>query len=88
MGSGPENVDEQGDSELQRLDAEIERLEAEEREVSRLREHVHDRLASFPNDVTARRERELSARRLELHGEIDRLRAERKRRLAELEPPT
>ncbi len=68
--------DEQGDPELQELATEIQRLEDEERKVSALRQQIHDRLASFPNDVTARQERELSARRVELHTEIDRLRSE------------
>jgi len=76
MGSDVQEPGEQGDPELQQLAAEIERLEAEERKVSALRQQIHDRLASFPNDVTARQERELSARRVELHAEIDRLRAE------------
>lgn len=49
-------------------------LEAEEREVSALRVKLHERLASFSNDVVQERERELSARRRELHEEIDRIR--------------
>jgi uncharacterized protein (DUF342 family) len=62
----------------------LERLEAEEQEVSELRRKVHDRLASFPNETTERQERELSARRRELHAEIDRVRVERNRLLGEL----
>ena len=76
MGSEVQEPGEQGDPELQSLAAEIDRLEAEERKVSGLRQQLHDRLASFPNDVTSRQERELSARRVELHAQIDRLRGE------------
>jgi chromosome segregation ATPase len=69
------------------LSVRLTELEAEEREVSTLRRKLHDRLASFPNEVTAKREQEVSARRRELHAEIDLLRA--KRRLAEGRvPPT
>lgn len=50
-------------------------LEAEEREVSALRAKLHERLASFSNEVAAEQERVLSARRRELHEEIDRIRA-------------
>jgi hypothetical protein len=85
MSPEPENADEQGDPTLNRLDAEIGRLVTEEEEVSALRAKIHDRLASFPNDASARHEAELSARRLELHTEIDRLRGERERRRRELE---
>ena len=49
-------------------------LEAEEREVSALRVKLHERLASFSNEVAAEQERELSAKRRELHEEIDRIR--------------
>ncbi len=76
MSQEDQEPDEQGDPELQTLVTEIQRLEAEERQVSALRQQIHDRLASFPNDVTARQERELSARRVELHAEIDRLQGE------------
>jgi len=65
------------------LDAQIEALEAEEREVSARRRKLHDRLASFPNDVTVQQEREVSARRRELHVQIDELKAERSRRREE-----
>lgn len=51
-------------------------LEREEREVSALRRKLHERLDSFPNEVTQRREREVSKHRRELHGRIDALRAE------------
>jgi len=53
----------------------LEKLEAEEREISALRRKLHDRLASFPNDVTAQQEREVSKQRRELHVQIDALRA-------------
>jgi hypothetical protein len=62
------------------LDLLLEQLEAEERELSALRRKFHDRLASFPNEVTIEKERELSKRRSELHVRIDTLRAERSRR--------
>jgi chromosome segregation ATPase len=64
----------------EQLDARIEALEAEERDVSARRRKLHDRLASFPNEVTLQQEREISGRRRELHAEIDALRAERSRR--------
>jgi hypothetical protein len=65
------------------LDALIENLEMEEREVSAQRHRLHDRLASFPNEVTSRQEEELSKRRRELHAQIDALKAQRSRRRAE-----
>jgi hypothetical protein len=67
----------------EQLDARIEALETEERDVSARRRKLHDRLASFPNEVTLQQEREISARRRELHAEIDALRAERSRRREE-----
>ena len=45
--------------------------------MSALRAKLHDRLASFENQETERRERELSERRRALHDEIDRLRMQR-----------
>lgn len=54
---------------------ELEHLERREREVSALRKKLHDRLDSFPNDVTLARERQVSAERRELHARIDELRA-------------
>jgi uncharacterized protein YdaU (DUF1376 family) len=77
--------EEESDPELKRLDREIARLVAEEGEVSALRAKIHDRLASFPNDASTKQEAELSARRVELHAEIDRLREEREQRRLELE---
>jgi hypothetical protein len=65
------------------FDAQIEALEAEEHEVSAMRRKLHDRLASFPNDVTLQQEREISKRRRELHAQIDALKAERSRRRAD-----
>jgi hypothetical protein len=56
------------------LEAQLARLEAEEREISALRRKLHDRLASFPNEVTEQQEREVSKRRRELHAQIDDLR--------------
>jgi hypothetical protein len=65
------------------LDAQIEALEEEEREISAQRHRLHDRLASFPNEVTAKQEQEISKRRRELHVQIDALKAERSRRREE-----
>jgi chromosome segregation ATPase len=62
-----------GESEAE-LKARLEKLEADEREISALRRKLHDRLASFPNEVTAEHEREISKQRRELHAEIDELR--------------
>ena len=58
------------------LAAELIALEHEEREVSALRRRLHERLASFSNEVTVERERELSRHRRELHRRIDLLRDE------------
>jgi hypothetical protein len=58
----------------------IEELEEEERALSASRRRLHDRLALCPEmggDDLARRERELSDRRRELHAEIDELRSKR-----------
>ena len=71
------------DLESDDLNVLLEQLEAEEREVSALRRKFHDRLASFPNEVTAEKEHEISERRRELHLRIDTLRAERSRRREE-----
>jgi hypothetical protein len=59
------------------LDDRLAQLEEREREVSKLRRKLHERLASFPNESTEERERELSKERQELHVEIDALRARR-----------
>jgi hypothetical protein len=55
--------------------AELEHLERREREVSAYRRKLHDRLDSFPNEVTLAHERQVSAERRELHARIDELRA-------------
>jgi hypothetical protein len=55
--------------------AELEHLERREREVSSFRRKLHERLDSFPNDVTQLREREVSAERRDLHLRIDQVRA-------------
>jgi chromosome segregation ATPase len=68
------------------LDAQLAELEAEERELSAQRSKLHDRLASFPNELTAEKERELSRQRAELHVRIDALRAERSKRRVEQHP--
>ena len=39
-----------------------------------LRRKIHDRLASFPNEVTEKQEREISKKRRELHAQIDEIR--------------
>jgi hypothetical protein len=55
---------------------ELIRLERDERQVSAIRRKLHERLASFPNQLTEARERELSIHRRELHARIDLLRDE------------
>lgn len=72
------------------LFAELEALELREREVSAYRRRLHQRLDSFPNDVTAQEERRVSTERRELHGQIDLLRAQLKPELdrREHEPPS
>jgi len=67
--------------EAEDLEQTLARLEVEEREISALRRKLHDRLASFPNEVTEAQEREISKERRELHARIDELRA----RLRELQ---
>ena len=49
-------------------------LQDEEWAVSAQRVKLHERLASFSNEVAAEQERELSVKRRELHDEIDRIR--------------
>ena len=78
-----EDPEQLSDEELDRILAE---LEAEETDVSRLRRRLHDRLASFPNEVTEQQEREVSKRRRELHARIDALRAERSKRREDAAP--
>ena len=66
---------EPGESERE-LAVELIRLERDERQVSALRRKMHERLASFPNELSEARERELSLHRRHLHARIDLLRAE------------
>jgi len=66
---------EPGESERE-LAVELIRLERDERQVSALRRKMHERLASFPNELSEARERELSLHRRELHARIDLLRDE------------
>ena len=77
-------VEEEHEPPEQLSDAELEQilveLQEEEAEVSRLRRRLHDRLASFPNEVAQQQEAELSRRRRALHLRIDVLRAERSKR--------
>ena len=56
------------------LRARLAELQKEEREVSALRVKLHERLASFGNPVAEEQEKELSAKRRDLHAEIDRIR--------------
>ena len=55
---------------------ELEQLELREREVSAVRRKLHNRLDTFPNEITAKREQEVSKERRRLHRRIDVLRAE------------
>ncbi len=55
---------------------ELQHLERREKEVSALRKRLHDRLDSFPNEVTGARAQALSAERQQLHRRIDELRAQ------------
>lgn len=52
----------------------LQELERQEKEVSKLRRQLHDRLDSFPNEALQARERLVSAQRRALHREIDALR--------------
>ena len=57
--------------------AELQRLEREERALSAVPAKLHDRIdLGFPNELTRKRERELSDERRALHRQIDTLRAE------------
>jgi hypothetical protein len=57
------------------LIAELERLEREEAQLSAMRRRLHNQIdLGFPNETTFEREREVSDKRLELHGRIDALR--------------
>jgi hypothetical protein len=61
---------------LEALAIELEQLEQRETEVSALRRKLHDRLSSFPSELTRAREREVSDERRALHRRIDELRAQ------------
>ncbi len=63
---------------LNKMLVELEQLELREREVSAFRRKLHDRLDSFPNEITAKREKEISKERRYLHRRIDMLRGELK----------
>ena len=57
--------------------AELGRLEREERELSAARARLHDRIdLGYPNELTLKRERQVSDERRALHRRIDALRAE------------
>jgi hypothetical protein len=59
------------------LIAELRRLEREETELSALRRKLHDRIDSgFANEVTLRREREISDQRQAMHRRIAAVRLE------------
>lgn len=58
------------------LAVELIRLERDERQLSAIRRKLHERLASFPNEMTEWREFELSLHRRHLHTRIDLLEAE------------
>jgi hypothetical protein len=59
------------------LIAELRRLEREEAELSALRRKLHDRIDSgFANEVTRRREREISDQRHAMHRRIAAVRLE------------
>jgi hypothetical protein len=57
------------------LEEVLRQLEREEHEVSLHRSTIHERLSSFSNSALEEQERRLSARRRELHAEIDRIKA-------------
>jgi hypothetical protein len=61
---------------IDELMLELEQLEHREREISALRSKIFDRLASFPNEITQGKEREVSAERRAIHRRIDELRAQ------------
>ena len=61
---------------LNKMLVELEQLEVREREVSAVRRKLHDRLDTFPNEITAKREQEVSKERRRLHRRIDMLRGE------------
>jgi|KBSMisStandDraft_5_1062788.scaffolds.fasta_scaffold513456_2 chromosome segregation ATPase len=54
----------------------LQELEKREREISRQRRMLHDRIDSFPNEALIAREKQVSAERKALHREIDELRVQ------------
>lgn len=57
--------------------AELMQLDREESELSAARARLHDRLdLGFPNELSRKRERQISDERRELHRRIDALRAQ------------
>ena len=76
------------------------RLDAEERHISKLRSVLHTKIESLQRgsesvsgagaelEAAVSKEREISARRLALHKQIDDLRLERDRRLSSLRKPS
>lgn len=78
----------------------VTRLDAEERHISKLRSVLHTKIDSLQRSSdstraaevelqsTLTKEREVSARRLALHQQIDELRLERERRLSSLRKPS
>ena len=61
---------------LDALALELVQLERRELEVSALRRKLHERLSSFPSELTQRREREVSDERRAIHRRIDELKAQ------------
>lgn len=61
-------------SDTTELHLRLQELERRERELSKLRRRLHDRLDTFPNEAIQARERQVSAGRRALHLEIDTLR--------------
>ncbi len=61
-------------SDMTALHLRLQELERRERELSKLRRRLHDRLDTFPNEAIQARERQVSAGRRALHVEIDTLR--------------
>ena len=65
-------------SERQVIEMLLQQLESEERAISRRRQKLHARLATFPDTTGSweQEEREISNRRRELHRQIDALRGQ------------
>lgn len=61
---------------MDELAIELVHLERREREISAARGRLHERLASFPNELTQRKEKDVSAERRSIHRRIDELRAQ------------